>query len=43
VRQEQDSEVVSRREIHDWHRVERARRTIALELRELEAAGWHRE
>ena len=43
VRQEQDSQVVRVVEYHDWHRVERARRSIALEVNELEAAGWRRE
>ena len=43
VRQEQDSQVVRRVHYHDWHRVERARRSIAHELNELEAAGWRPE
>jgi hypothetical protein len=43
MRQEQDSQVVRVVEYHDWHRVERARRSIALEVNELEAAGWRRE
>lgn len=43
VRQEQDSQVVRRVQYHDWHRVERARRSIAHEVRELEAAGWRPE
>ena len=43
VRREEDSRLVRRIEYHDWHRVERARRSIALEVSELEAAGWRRE
>jgi hypothetical protein len=43
VRREEDSRVVRRTELHDWHRVERARRSIALEVTELEAAGWRAE
>jgi hypothetical protein len=30
-------------EYHDWHRVERARRSMTLEVHELEAAGWRQE
>ena len=40
VRQELDSQVVRRVEYQDWHRVERARRSITIEVNELEAAGW---
>lgn len=40
VRQELDSQVVRRVEYSDWHRVERARRSITTEVIELEAAGW---
>jgi hypothetical protein len=43
VRREEDSRIVRRTELHDWHRVERARRSIALEVNELEAAGWRPE
>jgi len=43
VRQEQDSKVVRLVEYHDWHRVERARRSITIEMNELEAAGWRPE
>lgn len=43
VRQELDSQLVRRVEYHDWHRVERARRSIDSELTALEAAGWHEE
>lgn len=43
VRQEQDSQLVRRVEYHDWHRVERARRSIDSELIALEAAGWQQE
>lgn len=40
VRQELDSQVVRRVEYQDWHRVERARRSITIEVDQLEAAGW---
>jgi hypothetical protein len=43
VRQEQDSRVVRLVEYHDWHRVERARRSMTIEVHELEAAGWRQE
>ena len=43
VRHEQDSRVVHRAEYHDWHRVERARRSVGREVSELEAAGSRRE
>lgn len=43
VREEQDSRLVRRVEYRDWHRVERARRSMAAEMRELEAAGWRVE
>lgn len=43
VRQEEDSQIVRRVEYRDWHRVERARRSMAHEVSELEAAGWRRE
>jgi hypothetical protein len=42
-RKEQDSQVIRRVEYTDWHRVERARRSIALEVNALEAAGWQQE
>jgi hypothetical protein len=40
VRQEKDDEVLSRRRIYDWHRVESARRWFATEVAQLRAAGW---
>lgn len=40
VREERDSEVVKRVHLHDWHRVERARRSIAIELDALRNSGW---
>jgi hypothetical protein len=43
VRKEQDSQVIRRVEYTDWHRVERARRSITLEVNALEAAGWQQE
>lgn len=43
VRQETDSQIVRLVQYHDWHRVERARRSIAIEVDELAAAGWREE
>jgi len=40
VREEQDSLVVRRVAYRDWHRVERARRSIVHELHALQEAGW---
>jgi hypothetical protein len=40
VREERDSEVVKKVEYHDWHRVERARRSITIELDALRSKGW---
>ena len=40
VREERDSEVVKKVHYQDWHRVERARRTIAIELDHLQQQGW---
>jgi hypothetical protein len=40
VREERDSEVVKRVQYHDWHRVERARRSITIELAALRRKGW---
>jgi len=40
VREERDSEVVRQVHYQDWHRVERARRSIAIELDQLERSGW---
>ena len=40
VREERDSEVVRKVQLNDWHRVERARRSIAIELDALQRQGW---
>lgn len=40
LKEEQDSHVVRLVAYNDWHRVERARRSIANELQELQEAGW---
>ena len=40
VREERDSEVVKRVHYQDWHRVERARRSITIELDALRRKGW---
>ena len=40
VREERNGEVVKRVECKDWHRVERARRTIVMEMQELRSQGW---
>lgn len=40
VSEERDSQVVKTVQYQDWHRVERARRSIASELHELERVGW---
>ena len=40
MREERDSEVVKRVKYQDWHRVERARRSIAIEMDQLQDAGW---
>jgi hypothetical protein len=40
VREEADSEVVSHTHYRDWHRVERAKARIDLQVLELEARGW---
>lgn len=40
VKEERDSEVVRRVYYQDWHRVERARRTITNELDDLQRQGW---
>lgn len=37
---EADSQVVRRARYDDWHRVERARLAFAIEISQLEAAGW---
>ena len=43
VREERDREVVRREHYRDWHRVERARRSIAIELDALRNKGWREE
>jgi hypothetical protein len=43
VREERDREVVRREHYRDWHRVERARRSIAMELDALRNKGWREE
>lgn len=40
VREERDSQVVRQKHYQDWHRVERARRSIANELADLRTKGW---
>ena len=40
VLEERDSEVVRKIHLQDWHRVERARRSIAIELDKLQRKGW---
>ena len=43
VREERDSEVVKKVQYQDWHRVERARKSIAMELDALQRNGWSQE
>jgi hypothetical protein len=43
VREERDRQVVRREHYRDWHRVERARRSIANELAALRNKGWREE
>ena len=43
VREERDSEVVKTQHFQDWHRVERARRSIAIVLDDLQRQGWSEE
>ena len=40
VREERDSQVVKKAHYQDWHRVERARLKIAMELDDLRRQGW---
>lgn len=40
VREERDSQVVRQSHYQDWHRVERAKRSIAIQLDELRTKGW---
>lgn len=35
-----DAEVIRDRVVTDWHRVERARRTLTIEMTALRAEGW---
>ena len=43
VREERDSQVVKRVRYKDWHRVERARKSIVTELDALRNKGWREE
>jgi hypothetical protein len=43
VREERDSKVVRQDHYRDWHRVERARRSIAMELDALRDKGWRED
>ena len=40
VREERDRQVVRTTHYQDWHRVERARKTISAELSALREKGW---
>lgn len=40
VSEERDSQVVKKVQYQDWHRVERARRSISIELDALQRKGW---
>ena len=40
VREERDSQIVRKVHYQDWHRVERARRSISNELDVLQRQGW---
>ena len=40
VKEERGSQVIWSQHFTDWHRVERARMTMAREIRDLELAGW---
>ena len=40
VREERDSAVVKQVRYQDWHRVERAIRSITIELDDLQRKGW---
>lgn len=40
VKEERDSQVVKTVQYQDWHRVERARRSISIELDALQERGW---
>ena len=43
VKEELDSHVIRQAQYQDWHRVERARRTMTAELDDLRLKGWHVE
>lgn len=40
VREERDSALVKQVRYQDWHRVERAMRSITIELNDLQRQGW---
>ena len=40
LREERDSQLVRQAHLHDWHRVERATRVIAIEVDDLRTKGW---
>ncbi len=40
LREERDSELVRQARFQDWHRVERATRSISIELDDLRTKGW---
>jgi hypothetical protein len=40
VREERNSKIVRKVQYQDWHRVERARRSISIELDSLRQQGW---
>lgn len=40
VRVERDSQLVRQAHYQDWHRVERAQRSISIELDDLRTQGW---
>ena len=40
VREEEDSRVIRRTRMHDWHHVENAMTRFALEVTLLQRAGW---
>ena len=40
VSEERDSEVVRRQHLRDWHRVERVRQSIVVEMNALREEGW---
>jgi hypothetical protein len=40
LREEADSQVVRQAHFQDWHRVERATRSIAIKLDDLRTKGW---